>query len=130
MSPPGNIGPGFGAGAKKRDRRYVPGISDNQCRHPAPVSPILLLPVWWLMSECPAPFATFGVCVTCVRPGGSLPWALGVGRMVAVAAGDGGKSGLHRAGCQVTPGRREPTESATENTPPKPKRAGKGEMVR
>ncbi len=29
-----------------------------------------------------------------------------------------GKSGLHRAGCQVTPGRREPTESATENRPP------------
>ena len=27
---------------------------------------------------------------------------------------DGGKSGLHRARCQVTPGRREPTESATE----------------
>ena len=26
----------------------------------------------------------------------------------------GGKSGLHRAGCQVTPGGREPTESATE----------------
>ena len=26
----------------------------------------------------------------------------------------GGKSGLHRARCQVTPGRREPTESATE----------------
>jgi hypothetical protein len=32
----------------------------------------------------------------------------------------GGKSGLHRAGCQVTPGRREPTESATENIPPAP----------
>jgi len=30
----------------------------------------------------------------------------------------GGKSGLHRAGCQVTPGGREPTESATENIPP------------
>ncbi len=30
----------------------------------------------------------------------------------------GGKSGLRRAGCQVTPGRREPTESATENIPP------------
>src|ERR1700721_2625875 len=27
---------------------------------------------------------------------------------------DGGKSGLRRARCQVTPGRREPTESATE----------------
>ena len=30
----------------------------------------------------------------------------------------GGKSGLRRAGCQVTPGGREPTESATENRPP------------
>ena len=29
-----------------------------------------------------------------------------------------GKSGLHRAGRQVTPGRREPTESATESVPP------------
>ena len=29
-----------------------------------------------------------------------------------------GKSGLHRVQCQVTPGRREPTESATENIPP------------
>jgi len=42
-----------------------------------------------------------------------------------------GKSGLHRARCQVTPGRREPTESATERyrlcrSDP----AGKGEMVR
>jgi len=33
-------------------------------------------------------------------------------------AGGGGKSGLHRAGCQVTPGRREPTESAAESRPP------------
>ena len=41
----------------------------------------------------------------------------------------GGKSGLHRAGCQVTPGRREPTESATENIPPAGT-AGKGEKVR
>src|SRR6202023_820714 len=42
----------------------------------------------------------------------------GVGQAVAVlsaqAGKDGGKSGLHRARCQVTPGRREPTESATE----------------
>ena len=30
----------------------------------------------------------------------------------------GGKSGLHRAGCQVTPGGREPTESAAESRPP------------
>ena len=39
-----------------------------------------------------------------------------------------GKSGLHRAGRQVTPGRRELTESATENKPPE--LLGKGEMVR
>ena len=39
-----------------------------------------------------------------------------------------GKSGLHRARCQVTPGRREPTESAAENKPPVS--IGKGEMVR
>jgi len=32
---------------------------------------------------------------------------------------DGGKSGLRRIRCQVTPGGREPTESATENRPPK-----------
>ena len=30
----------------------------------------------------------------------------------------GGKSGLHRAGCRVTPGRRELKESATENKQP------------
>src|SRR5690606_15354541 len=42
-----------------------------------------------------------------------------------------GKSGLHRARCQVTPGRREPTESATESKPPNGLRMrGKGEMVR
>jgi len=35
----------------------------------------------------------------------------------------GGKSGLRRARCQVTPGRREPTESATESIPPKCLRA-------
>ena len=29
-----------------------------------------------------------------------------------------GKSGLHRARCRVTPGRREATESVTENRPP------------
>ena len=47
----------------------------------------------------------------------------------------GGKSGLHRAGRQVTPGGREPMESATENIPPKRNwsmtwGAGKGEKVR
>ncbi|MFT7372016.1 MAG: hypothetical protein ACI9T9_000696, partial [Oleiphilaceae bacterium] len=30
-----------------------------------------------------------------------------------------GKSGLHRAECQVTPGGRKPTESAAESEPPK-----------
>jgi len=52
------------------------------------------------------------------------------GRATAVTTRHGGKSGLHRAGCQVTPGGREPTESAAENTPPKRYGAGKGEMVR
>ena len=37
-----------------------------------------------------------------------------------------GKSGLQRAGRQVTPGRRELTDSATENIPPF---YGKGEKV-
>ena len=42
-----------------------------------------------------------------------------------------GKSGLHRARCQVMPGRREPTESATENRPPMVRKdTGKGETVR
>ena len=39
----------------------------------------------------------------------------------AVAGGNdpvGGKSGLHRAGCRLTAGRREAMESGTENTPP------------
>ena len=44
----------------------------------------------------------------------------------------GGKSGLHRAGCQLTAGGREPTESAAENKPPKVLfgENGKVEMVR
>ena len=42
----------------------------------------------------------------------------------------GGKSGLHRAECQVTPGGREPTESATESRPPKLKVHCKPEPVR
>jgi len=50
------------------------------------------------------------------------------GRCIAMRYG--GKSGLHRTGRQVTPGRRKPTESATENTPPTFARTGKGEMVR
>jgi hypothetical protein len=48
-----------------------------------------------------------------------------------IDSGYRGKSGLHRTGRQVTPGRRESTESATENTPPKfAVRTGKGEKVR
>lgn len=35
-----------------------------------------------------------------------------------IASRYGGKSGLHRTGRQVTPGRRKPTDSATENKPP------------
>lgn len=42
----------------------------------------------------------------------------------------GGKSGLHRAKCQITSGRRKPTASAAENIPPKHLGAGKVEMVR
>ena len=41
----------------------------------------------------------------------------GVGQTTAVVR-YGGKSGLLRTGRQVTPGGREPTESATENIPP------------
>ncbi len=40
-----------------------------------------------------------------------------VGQAIALLL-KGGKSGLHRVECQVTPGRCEPTESATENIPP------------
>jgi len=39
-----------------------------------------------------------------------------------------GKSGLHRAKRQVTPGGRKSMESATEKIPPDD--SGKGEMVR
>jgi len=43
----------------------------------------------------------------------------------------GGKSGLRRTECQITSGRREPMESATENIPPlaSSELDGKGEMV-
>src|SRR5690606_22017406 len=57
-----------------------------------------------------------------------LSSAPGVGRAIAArysgwlhrchAEAGGGKSGLHRAGCQVMPGGREPTESAAESRPP------------
>jgi len=54
-----------------------------------------------------------------------------VGQTIAGVLRDaGGKSGLHRAGRQVTPGGRESMESATENIPPKRFGAGKGEKVR
>jgi hypothetical protein len=62
-----------------------------------------------------------------------------VGRMTAGLdlreVGTGGKSGLRRAGCWVTPREGDLTESATENTPPtsyyQPKGyVGKGEMAR
>jgi hypothetical protein len=51
----------------------------------------------------------------------------GVGQTIA-AARCRGKSGLLRTGRQVTPGGREPMESATENIPPT--LVGKGEKVR
>lgn len=38
--------------------------------------------------------------------------------MQSLSSDDRGKSGLHRAKRQVTPGERELTESATENIPP------------
>jgi len=41
----------------------------------------------------------------------------GVSETIA-AVRRGGKSGLPRTGRQVTPGGREPTDSATENIPP------------
>jgi hypothetical protein len=57
--------------------------------------------------------------------------AAGVGQTVAgTQPRSGGKSGLHGQRRQVTPGGREPTESATENIPPATAVAGKGEMVR
>jgi len=45
----------------------------------------------------------------------------------------GGKSGLHRAGCQITSGGRKPTASAAESIPPMASSrigTGKGERVR
>ena len=55
----------------------------------------------------------------------------GDGQVIAAFACErGGKSGLQRAGCQITSGRREPTTSAAESIPPKRFGAGKGERVR
>ena len=62
--------------------------------------------------------------------------AAGVGQTVAASvlakAARGGKSGLHRAECQVTPGKRELTTSAAESKPPIVNLVdtGKGERVR
>ena len=51
-----------------------------------------------------------------------------------VAAGPSGarrgKSGLRRAGCWLTASRGDSKDSATENRPPAPQGAGKGETVR
>ncbi len=53
---------------------------------------------------------------------------------MAIEVADGGKSGLRRAGCQVTPGKCEFTASAAENIPPNitifRNWLGKGEKVR
>ena len=49
----------------------------------------------------------------------TLDWVAELSRQSLFRLGrNGGKSGLHRTGRQVTPGGREPTESATENIPP------------
>jgi len=57
-----------------------------------------------------------------------------VSRFMAIEVADGGKSGLRRAGCQVTPGKCEFTASAAENIPPNitifRNWLGKGEKVR
>ena len=62
----------------------------------------------------------------------TVKWSVKVGQAIARNLISRGKSGLHRAKCQVTPGRRESMESATENIPPilEQSGAGKGEMVR
>jgi len=57
-------------------------------------------------------------CDTCLNWLSLLLCAPGVGQAVALVQRKGGKSGLHRAERQVTPGRRKPTESAAESKPP------------
>jgi hypothetical protein len=56
------------------------------------------------------------------------------GRLTATEVANGGKSGLRRAECQVTPGECEFTASAAENIPPNITTfrswLGKGEKVR
>src|SRR5690348_16142324 len=62
----------------------------------------------------------------CGRLAPTLPQPIGFswvvvgrdGRGMPVGVACRGKSELHRADCQVTPGRREATERATENKPP------------
>ena len=70
-----------------------------------------------------------------VRPSESARQSLWCQRVYSLEckqAHQGGKSGLHRAERQVTPGGREPTESAAESEPPTlfSRIAGKGEKVR
>ena len=48
----------------------------------------------------------------------------------APSGGRRGKSGLRRAGCWLTASRGDSKDSATENRPPAPQGAGKGETVR
>ena len=68
-------------------------------------------------------------CLLWTAPERSLaPSRLGDRFSIVFTRLGGGKSGLHRAECQVTPGGREPTESATERIPPG--LPGKGEKVR
>ena len=53
-----------------------------------------------------------------------------VGQTAAAGSPVEESPGSNGQGARVTPGRREPTESATENIPPSFARTGKGEMVR
>ena len=49
--------------------------------------------------------------------------------MIAAGLAGRGKSGLHRAGCQLTAGGGDSQESATENNRPVPLASGKGEKA-
>ena len=62
------------------------------------------------MAISPGPWQPTGIIQTGSRSGSRR--ASGANPM------PGGKSGLHRAGCRLTTGRREATESATEIKPP------------
>ena len=72
---------------------------------------------------------------TPVRPAerGIVPPLLARAGQVVAAGPSGarrGKSGLRRAGCWLTASRGDSKDSATENRPPAPQGAGKGETVR